>query len=68
MAAYFIVDLEILDADVMRDYRDRVPDVIRKYRGRYLVRGGKFENIEGSWTPKRLVVLEFPSMEQAKRF
>jgi uncharacterized protein (DUF1330 family) len=68
MAAYFVVDLEIFDADLMRDYRERVPDVIRKYGGRYLVRGGKFESMEGSWTPKRLVLLEFPNMEQAKRF
>jgi len=68
MAAYFVVDLEIFDADLMRDYRERVPDVIRKYGGRYLVRGGKFESMEGSWAPKRLVLLEFPNMEQAKRF
>src|SRR5262249_58010085 len=39
-----------------------------KEGGRFIVRGGKFETLEGQWHPKRLVVLEFPSVEQAKRW
>ena len=38
------------------------------YGGRYLVRGGKLEALEGSWSPKRFVVIEFPSVEQAKKW
>jgi uncharacterized protein (DUF1330 family) len=68
MAAYFIVDIEIKDADGMREYREAVPATIQKYGGRYLVRAGKWEALEGSWRPKRVVVLEFPSVEQAKRW
>lgn len=66
MAAYFIVDIDIRDMEGMREYRDAVPATIQKYGGRYLVRAGKWEAPEGSWRPKRVVVLEFPSVEQAK--
>lgn len=68
MAAYFIVDIDIKDMHQMQEYREAVPRTIRKYRGRYLVRGGRWELVEGHWQPKRVVVLEFPSLEQAKRW
>ena len=68
MAAYLIVDIEIQDAAGFEDYRKAVPATIEKYGGKYLVRGGRFEKLEGEWQPKRLVILEFPSMEQAKRW
>ncbi len=68
MAAYFIVDLDIHDTAGIQEYRDRVPSVIQKHGGRYLVRGGAWQSLEGDWKPKRLVILEFPSMEHAKRF
>ena len=68
MAAYVIVDIEIHDAALYDDYRKRVPATIEKYGGKFLVRGGQFEQLEGSWQPTRLVLLEFPSMEQAKRW
>jgi len=68
MAAYVIVDIEVHDAALYDDYRKRVPATIEKYGGKFLVRGGQFEQLEGSWQPTRLVLLEFPSMEQAKRW
>jgi uncharacterized protein (DUF1330 family) len=68
MAAYFIVDVDIQDMEGMREYIERVPSIVRKFGGRYLVRGGKHEVLEGDWEPARIVVLEFPSMEQAKLF
>lgn len=68
MAAYFIVDIDIKDLEGMREYSDAVPATIQKYGGRYLVRSGKWEALEGSWRPKRVVVLEFPSVEQARRW
>jgi len=68
MAAYVIVDIEINDVALYDDYRKRVPATIAKYGGKFLVRGGPFEQLEGTWQPTRLVLLEFPSMEQAKRW
>jgi uncharacterized protein (DUF1330 family) len=66
MAAYFIVDVDVHDRAGMRDYLERVPGTLAKYGGRYIVRGGKFEVVEGNWQPTRVVMLEFPTMEQAK--
>lgn len=68
MAAYVIVDVEVKDAAGYEEYRKRVPQTIAQYGGRYLVRGGRFEKLEGDWTPNRVVVLEFPTFEQAKRW
>jgi uncharacterized protein (DUF1330 family) len=68
MPAYFIVDLEVTDPAGFEEYRKQVPDTIARYGGRYVVRGGKTEVLEGTWSPKRVVVLEFPSLEQAKRW
>jgi len=68
MAAYFIVEVEVTDPGVFEEYRKQVSGTIEKYGGRYVVRGGKAETLEGDWHPKRVVVLEFPSVEQAKRW
>ena len=68
MSAYLIVDIDIHDAAGLQEYRNQVPATLTKYGGRFIVRGGKFEKLEGDWQPKRLVLLEFPSVEQAKRW
>lgn len=68
MAAYFIVDVDIHDPAGMREYLERVPATLTKYGGRYIVRGGKFEVVEGNWQPTRVVMLEFPNIDQAKRW
>ena len=68
MPAYFVVDIEVTDAQGFEDYRQRVVEVVEAYGGKYLVSGGKFEVLEGQWQPKRVVVLEFPSMERALEF
>jgi uncharacterized protein (DUF1330 family) len=68
MAAYLIVDLDVKDPSKLESYRREVPATIAKYGGRYIVRGGAAETLEGDWQPKRLVVLEFPSMEALKRW
>jgi uncharacterized protein (DUF1330 family) len=68
MAAYVLVDLEITDPENYERYRAAVPDLIKKYKGRYLVRGGDVEVLEGDWQPRRVVVLEFPSMDDLKKF
>jgi len=68
MPAYVIADLDVTDPVGFEEYRKVVPATIEKYGGRYLVRGGAMETLEGDWPWKRVVVLEFPSLEQAKRW
>ena len=66
MAAYIVVQVDVKDPERYADYRAMVPATLAKYGGRFIVRGGKTETLEGSWSPKRFVVVEFPSVEQAK--
>ena len=68
MSSYLIVELEINDGARFERYRELVPPIIEKYGGRYLVRGGDTETVEGDWSPKRIVVLEFESTQKAKQF
>ena len=66
MAAYVIVEVEITDPQLYAEYGKGVPGTVAAFGGKYLVRGGKSESKEGGWAPKRVVVLEFPSMERAR--
>lgn len=68
MPAYLIVDVDVKDPAAYEAYRQKVPAIIAAHQGRYLARGGKVELLEGNWTPKRCVVLEFPSLEHARAF
>jgi uncharacterized protein (DUF1330 family) len=61
MSAYVIVDIDVHDAPGLEEYRKQVPATVAMYGGRFVVRGGKFETLEGHWQPKRLVVLESPA-------
>jgi len=68
MAAYIIVNVEVHDPVRYEDYRRSVLPTLAPYGGRFLVRGGKVEVLEGSWSPKRLVLVEFPSAEKARQW
>ncbi len=68
MSAYVIAEIEVTDPAAYEDYRKQVLAVVTKHGGKFLVRGGNVKSKEGGWTPKRLVVLEFPSMAQAEKF
>ena len=68
LAAYLVVDIKVSDPVKMAEYRDLAAVAVNKFGGRYLVRGGKTEILEGDWLPERLVVLEFPSPEAARNF
>jgi uncharacterized protein (DUF1330 family) len=68
MASYAIVDFDMRDPGIMREYIEQVPAIIHKYGGRYLARGGKTEILEGDWEPNLVVIVEFPSQDQAMRF
>ena len=66
MAAYIIVQVDVKDPGRYDEYRKIVQPTLDVYGGRFLVRGGKVENLEGDWRPSRFVVIEFDSTEQAK--
>lgn len=66
MTAYVIADVEVTDEALFEKYRELVPATIEAYGGRYIVRGGASEVVEGNNTPHRTVIIEFPSFEQAK--
>jgi uncharacterized protein (DUF1330 family) len=68
MTAYLIGDIEVTDPAAYEEYRRRVPALIEAHGGRYLVRGAAPDVLEGEWTPKRTVVLAFPSMDALKGF
>jgi uncharacterized protein (DUF1330 family) len=65
MPGYVIVGVEVLDPESYRAYQQRVPPTVQQFGGRFVVRGGEIETLEGE-APPRLVVLEFPSVEQAR--
>ena len=66
MPAYVIADVEVTNPELFEEYRKLVPATIEAFGGRYIVRGGDSEVVEGEWTPNRTVVIEFESFEQAK--
>ena len=66
MAAYVIVDVRINDPEVYAEYRRLTPASIAAYGGRFVVRGGASEALEGDWAPERIVVLEIESVARAK--
>ena len=66
MPAYVIVDIEVTDPVVYEDYKLVCAPTVTEHGGRYIVRGGKVETLEGTWAPTRLVVMEFPSAAAAK--
>jgi len=68
MPAYLIADVDIADQDTYQTYTTQVPPILHQYGGRFLVRGGKTEVVEGEWRPSRLVVLQFDDAAAARRF
>ena len=60
------MSVEVLDAERYQGYARMATPTVSRYGGRYLVRGGQVERQSGSWEPKRLVILEFASVEQAR--
>lgn len=68
MPAYIILDVYITDRAKYEKYVKQAPETIAKHGGKYLVRGGNAENLEGEWNPNCVVVLEFESYERAKQW
>jgi len=68
MSAYVIVEIDITDPIGYEEYKKQAAATVHKYGGKYIVRGGKTEVLEGDWHPKRLVILQFESMQHAKEW
>jgi uncharacterized protein (DUF1330 family) len=68
MPAYLISTIEVTNPAGYEEYRKLVAPVLLKYGGRFVVRGGTIHYLEGEWRPKRVVVVEFDSVEKAKAF
>ena len=66
MPAYVITDMEVTDPQLFEEYKKLSPPTVAQYGGRFLARGGRTETLEGNWSPRRLVILEFPSLARAQ--
>lgn len=68
MPAYVIVNIDVQDLIIYEEYKRLAPASIAQYGGKYLARGGATEVLEGDWTPKRFVILQFESVARAKEW
>ncbi len=68
MTAYVIVDINMTDPVGYEDYKQLAAPTVEFYGGKYIARGGRTETLEGDWSPSRLVILQFESVEQAKKW
>ncbi len=68
MTAYVIVRIQVHDPDKLKNYQQVAPAIIEKYQGRVLVRGGEVVSLEGPEENRRIVMIEFPTLDQAKKF
>jgi len=66
MTAYVIVDIEVTDPAGYEAYKKLAPAAVKLFGGKYLARGGPHETLEGDWRANLLVILEFPTVDQAK--
>lgn len=66
MAAFVVIEIQVNDPAAYAEYAAVASATVKQYGGKYLVRGGKTEALEDGWQPSRFVLLEFPSVEQAK--
>ncbi|MFZ0971524.1 MAG: DUF1330 domain-containing protein [Solirubrobacteraceae bacterium] len=68
MPAYVVAEIDIHDPEQYELYKQATPAAVEAGGGRFIARGGELAILEGDWQPKRLVLLEFPDLEAAKRF
>jgi len=68
MPAFVVVDVDVKDPERYEEYKRLTPGSLVPFGGRFVVRGGKAETLEGTWAPRRLVILEFPTVERAREW
>lgn len=68
MPAFVIADVDVTNPGAYEQYRSQVQGTLQPYGGRFRVRGGHAQVLEGDWQPSRLVIIEFPSLDQAQQW
>ncbi len=68
MPAYIILEVDVQNPAEYEDYKKMAPSSFLPYKGKFIVRGGQVETLDGDWNPKRIVVLEFPTLDLAKKW
>ncbi len=68
MSAYAIVQINVTNTEPYKEYIRQATPIIEKYKGKYLVRGGKFQKMIGEWNYDRTVIVKFPSYEIAMKW
>jgi uncharacterized protein (DUF1330 family) len=68
MSAFVIVEVSVHDHVEYEEYKKLTPAAVAAFNGKFIVRGGKTITLEGEWNPERIVVLEFPTVEQANEW
>ena len=66
MSAYIVVEVKVHDSTLYEEYKSQIQPTLEAYGGRFLVRGGRTELLEGDWNPSRFVIIEFPSADRAR--
>ena len=66
MPAYMVVQATVTNPDKFTAYAERIPAMVEKYGGRYRAQGGEVETLEGEWGYQALIIVEYPSMDQAR--
>jgi uncharacterized protein (DUF1330 family) len=67
MAVYMIIEITVKDHHLYSEYVEKVPKVIEKFGGDYLVRGGKITPLSGNWNPERVILIKFATMDQLQK-
>ena len=66
MPAYVINDMEVTNPELLEEYKKLSAPTVKQFGGRFIARGGRVVALEGDWNPQRIVILELPTLEQAK--
>jgi uncharacterized protein (DUF1330 family) len=67
MPVYLVAEIEIKDPEMYSRYVEKVPGVIERFGGRYLSQGGRVTPMSGNWNPERMILIEFPTLEQLQQ-
>ena len=68
MTAYVSIRIRVDDPALLKDYQEIAPSIIKKYNGKIIVRGGEVITLEGPNEKRRIVIIEFPNLDEAKLF